>query len=1554
MELRLHSPAGAEPAVYHWPLSTSDKHDGAIEIVETIRWVCEDFPELKLAMENHVLHDYDTKSYESMKTLCDKYNRAIDSVLQLWKGTSRPVRLHTQPSTALLRHILQQVYNTAVTDPERLNSYEPFSPEVYGETSFEFVAQMISELEFTSEDVFIDLGSGVGQVVLQVAASTPCKMCVGIEKSDVPSTYAQTMDSNFRFWMRWYGKVHGEYKLIRGDFLNEAHRDMVMSSSIIFVNNFAFGPRVDHMLKEKFAEMKDGSRIVSSKAFCPLNFRITDRNLSDIGTIMHVKEIQPLKGSVSWTGKPVSYYLHVIDRAKLEQYFQRLKNPKQREDDSASNSSRSRSVRSHAGNGNHSSGGSCNGNGSLSHDSSSNDSKDGDDAPVLGPTTRRAWSDWCNNKVPPSKSGGASSGGCSGHESNEENEPVKRRPKAPRRTARRPKQRIPDNFSAPDPRRGPGRPKKSPVRHNKGRKPIKPINGLDLLHAQTVLSTSSATAALHTEPAPGCVDQKLGGLAAEEGVPSIDMAVVKTEPRPLVENEGAELPAPPPPPPLPEPPELKALLNEFRAQYMALLNHMRTERYKDQIREQIAREKERNERLVMKAAQLEKQIKLLIDDSVVLLKARLSELDVQEATPSDLLTKAKEIVLRHRELQAKAATLEREVNDLEEQQQQLLQQQQQQNSMEKGLHAALNGFVEGLDPSRLTHEHILREITSTLSQRRKLHSKVHKLEGEVHALERTLVTTPPGNSRTCRTPPGGAPEPPSLLPAFPTPPRDGCWGERGMTPPRLASSHQCICWPKASLQAEKETAVVPPTFQNNVPPQLTPPEDPKPVEEDIKPVISNDAVIMSSQQPPKVEPEAVAVPPSTTLSTTAESNCFSMVYSPISPGRTPPRNDVAAISPAAPREGGPASFPTLDSPSVGVVAPEQSGVKEDQTTSLCQPAEEKEGKGSRSKSSPSKSKHRKSPRKREASPAEALPSKTGKVEYQVPKKKGADLPEPKPSNGLILNLGSLLASRGGGSGYSPKRSEDRAARKLRRKHGGSPTVTRDAPPPQQPAAPAKGDKTLCIRMKSDTGASVEEKFTIRAESLSRKPEGSSSSHGRHHWQARVSSGFEKLVALASHQVEPPKEEAPPPSSSSSTSSSSYYDVPPQQKKWVVDRVHRKDRGESGTQLESLSIKIKAVNTGAPSPARKRHRSPSYSLKKSSTGRSPTPRRKGPRTPPDTPPRTPSASPERPATPHTPLSPLHGDPHSPISSVDSPFSRRSPSRSVSPVPSLSSPSEEGGIMAERDAHCAEGPSRTDNTIYNKLGPGLKDVSTKYNGHQQMGNRVPLTTVKTEDAPTNYPCPSASYTSKDAHHAGFAAVMPSTSAAMMTTSSGSLPPPPLPPPMPPLPQLSAAPHLPPHPPPPPPPSPSPHHMPPPLVANCSVPPPNFNMPPPPTAAVPPPAFNQLLLPDVSLPPPSLAPPPPPTPIAPRGFGVHPPALQAPPPLPGMCHPPPHHGNGGYGAGAAKVAHPPPVLPPHPPMNSYGNPFPNNMESQRHFAHPAMNHKMPHSVHNQHFMT
>ncbi|CAG9817009.1 unnamed protein product [Phaedon cochleariae] len=692
MELKLHSPAGADPVLYTWPLTSgrgNDKHDGAIEIVETIRWVCEDLPELKLPLENNILCDYDTRSYESMKSLCDRFNRAIDSVVALEKGTSLPAhRISKYPSRGLLRHILQQTYNAAVTDPEKLNQYEPFSPEVYGETSYDLVSQMIDQIEITADDVFIDLGSGVGQVVLQMAAATPCKICLGIERAEVPSRYADSMNKNFRTWMQWYGKKYGEYKLLRGDFLTEEHREKINQATIVFVNNFAFGPSVDHQLKERFADLKDGARIVSSKSFCPLNFRITDRNLSDIGTIMHVSEMSPLRGSVSWTGKPVSYYLHIIDRTKLERYFQRLKKPQIKNGDDDSTTSSSRGARDRA---------KRDLSKQLAIDSSSESEFEDQDS-NYGPATRKLWSDF-----------GSMKGKSSPSEEETSNSKSKRQPKKLRRKVNRPagKNQPPEKplMQKPAPKARRGRVKKA-----KTKKQIK-INGLDLLHNETLLSTSPQAAGKKPPPAPGCVDQKLTSLSSE-----------------LIVHNELDIPEQPSDTPY----GLQVLLDMFKGHYMQMINQMKNPMYKSLVDTQIEEERERNKRLKNRAAQLEKQIKVLIDDSVALLKARMSELGINATSPVDLLAKAKEIVCRHKELQAKASKLQGQVANLESEKDHLVLQRQSE-VCEK--YVGPNAGHE-LSPS-VAQEYILREISSTLTHRKKLQNEVSKLEGDIVNLQKT-------------------------------------------------------------------------------------------------------------------------------------------------------------------------------------------------------------------------------------------------------------------------------------------------------------------------------------------------------------------------------------------------------------------------------------------------------------------------------------------------------------------------------------------------------------------------------------------------------------------------------------------------------------------------------------------------------------------------------------------------------------------------------------------------------------------------------------------------
>ncbi|XP_071953003.1 uncharacterized protein [Antedon mediterranea] len=679
-ELRLHSPAGSEPASYQWPLQHTDKIDGAHEIVDTIRWVCEEIPELKLAMQrNQVLSDYDTKSYESMHSLCERYNRAIDAILQLRKGTTCANPCPKRASTDLLKHILQQVYNHAIMDPDRLNAYEPFSPEVYGETSYDLVAQMIEEVNLTSDDNFIDLGSGVSQVVLQVASATNCKLAYGIEKADVPAEYAEKMQDEFRRWMKWYGKDYSPFKVEKGDFLCDEMVERVAKAAVVFVNNFAFGPSVDHQLKEKFANMKEGAVVVSSKAFCPLNFRITDRNLSDIGSIMRVVELSPLRGSVSWTGKPVSYFLHTIDRTILERYFKSLTDPQVREEEyqkyRTSIRRREREEFSAAK--------------SIEFtQSSENDSMSGCGE---GATTRRQWTEIISD----------------GKENDTDIEDDRWRKKK----LKKKKQQKRQVGS-----RGRGRPKKEAMASKQAKRKHKPSSmtstGLDLLHEHTVSMSQSPP------------DRKKGPMSTKHS-PSFNMpCMVKASQSNLTSPIRLYQPT------LHQEAAIQKLLDNYRNQLLGFMSYMTTPDYLAQIHQQIKQEKARQEQLNLKKATLEKQIQHVVKDSMGLLNRRLLELGVEAKSPSELISRAKKIVTQHKDLQVKQDSVQMQITDLESEHNKLIQNSNVIN------HVLKNVKLENKsNPSMLIREQIINEMNN----QKHLKSRATILESELVTLKKQVI-----------------------------------------------------------------------------------------------------------------------------------------------------------------------------------------------------------------------------------------------------------------------------------------------------------------------------------------------------------------------------------------------------------------------------------------------------------------------------------------------------------------------------------------------------------------------------------------------------------------------------------------------------------------------------------------------------------------------------------------------------------------------------------------------------------------------------------------------
>lgn len=293
---------------------------------------------------------------------------------------------------------------------------------------------------------------------------------------------------------------------------------------------------------------------------------------------------------------------------------------------------------------------------------------------------------------------------------------------------------------------GTGRGRKGRIRKGtRGRKSLK-IVGLDALHKQTLLSTSVEKLSKKQPTAPGCIDQQLTSLLTD------NMA-----------HAELEIPAAPQDTPY----ALQILLDVFRSQYMAMIEQMKSKSLVPTIKKQIQMEEERKKRIRSRASQLDKQIKVLIDDSVALLKIRMNELGISVSSPNDLIAKAKEIVGRHKDLQGMAKRIQSQVHICELEQHGLIKRNLQVLPKYKNFHLEHNpengsmsndddtpmdlfndinelshvhiNSTETLEMSvKFAHDVVLKEIAKTLVERQRLVEQVNIIERESEVLERTV------------------------------------------------------------------------------------------------------------------------------------------------------------------------------------------------------------------------------------------------------------------------------------------------------------------------------------------------------------------------------------------------------------------------------------------------------------------------------------------------------------------------------------------------------------------------------------------------------------------------------------------------------------------------------------------------------------------------------------------------------------------------------------------------------------------------------------------------
>ncbi|TFK22041.1 DOT1-domain-containing protein [Coprinopsis marcescibilis] len=264
----------------------------------------------------------------------------INSLLRQIKDGPPQLNLMRAPGTwtetglpeKVLMRVIEENYQRCVgPNVPKLKKYEAFTSTVYGELMPNLVCKIVKQTGLKEGSLFLDLGSGVGNVVVQASLQTGCRS-FGVELMKEPARVARTFLEQTQVRCKMWGLRMGEVELEEGDMLRSKRVDELLpQADVVLVDNKVFEESLNAAIKPKFLDLKDGAIVISLKPFAnAANNRVTDRNLQDVATIFDVTVHDYPSGSVSWGINGGTYYMHRVDRTAYAEQLKRWETRKRR------------------------------------------------------------------------------------------------------------------------------------------------------------------------------------------------------------------------------------------------------------------------------------------------------------------------------------------------------------------------------------------------------------------------------------------------------------------------------------------------------------------------------------------------------------------------------------------------------------------------------------------------------------------------------------------------------------------------------------------------------------------------------------------------------------------------------------------------------------------------------------------------------------------------------------------------------------------------------------------------------------------------------------------------------------------------------------------------------------------------------------------------------------------------------------------------------------------------------------------------------------------------
>lgn len=261
----------------------------------------------------HLNSAYDNEDQDKFIECVNAYNRMVVKIPRD-KVIAHLESVKKIPSM-FIHDLLHTVYTRSIhPQANKLKQYEAFSNYVYGELLPRFLSKVYSQCQLGPNHIFMDLGSGVGNCVVQAALEYQCKLSFGCEimpnASDL--TEAQYLELQQRCKLFGLKLKPIEFSLRKSFIDNERVDELIPQCDVILINNFIFNAEMNKKVERIIQNLKAGCKIITLKNLRPFGYTIDFDNVDNILNRLRVERFDLEEDSVSWTHTGGEYYISTV------------------------------------------------------------------------------------------------------------------------------------------------------------------------------------------------------------------------------------------------------------------------------------------------------------------------------------------------------------------------------------------------------------------------------------------------------------------------------------------------------------------------------------------------------------------------------------------------------------------------------------------------------------------------------------------------------------------------------------------------------------------------------------------------------------------------------------------------------------------------------------------------------------------------------------------------------------------------------------------------------------------------------------------------------------------------------------------------------------------------------------------------------------------------------------------------------------------------------------------------------------------------------------------